>query len=376
MATQNAILNQPEIDRRADLLNKECKVNKTLATKIAEHSIRRKTITPGWLADVGKVSREEAVATCNRMEGAGILKPKKNAKKFTSSEDSAKSKYDCLFTVDQVKKDALPFQVKLHCDPGKFNNAVKDHPWLITDNKRELGALDRWLGSTYCKGIEPVSDHERSYEIWGDEKALEDKSRTPRLKPLLTSLGFDLATLNVYCGSPGDFASYVLPAEGKVLMSENRDMHYALKKILRKNGPVDLLGERIIGTVFGSGNKARGDGFGEFLRDEEIAPSAMLYIGDIDPAGIAIQQDLEDKYGVRPFRALYCCMTERHTMRRQDGKLLDRYVEQQNDLRYNRERFIALLDETLHEEACRCLSKSVRIPQEIISGVDLREMIA
>lgn len=374
MASQNERLHELEIERRARELRLKCKVSPDLATKIAAHTISRKTLKPSDMLDPPRISREAVVAACNSMEAAGLLDPKKSAKNFTSISDSAKANYNCCYHRKPLSGKNTPSRVKQHCNDKAFKAAAKEQPWLITDNKRELDALDRWLGSV-DGNTQPVSDHERSYEIWGDEKALEaNKTRTPRLRPLLLKLGFDFSVLRTYCAS-SDFASYVLPGEGKVLVSENRDMYCALKKILRLNGrAASLLGVQVCGTVFGGGSKARGDGFGEFIRDEGLDPKDMLYIGDIDPAGVAIQQDVEDKHHVKPFGALYGCMTERHAMRRRNGQILDAYTEEQDGQQYDRKRFLALLDGSLRGEASCCLDGSVRIPQEIITAEDLREM--
>ena len=117
-----------------------------------------------------------------------------------------------------------------------------------------------------------------------------------------------------------------------------------------------------------------GNSLGDLMRIEQIAAESMLYVGDIDPAGIAIQQGVEDRYGVKPFGALYGAMAERHAARREAGKLLDRYAEKQSEVQYDRARFLALLGETERKEAELCLSESVRIPQEIITAGELGEM--
>lgn len=374
MGSQSAILYKPEIRRRADLIHEKGKVPRHIAEKIAAQSIKDNKLRPASIQGTYRTTPKVAAKTCRRLEHAGLIVPNKRAKNYPSSTGKAKTSYSWKPNAKKPTRKQIPCNVRLHCNEKAFSRAIYMQPWLFTDNAKELKALDRWLGSLGEEKPERASSRERSYQIWGDEKALEAKSRTPRLKPLLGRLGFKLSVLNTYSSKTESYPTYVLPGSGKTILSENLDMHHALKKILRRNGPVKILGETVNGTAYGAGAQILGNDFEDLMRIEEISAESILYVGDIDPAGIAIQQGVEDRYGIKPFVALYGAMTERHAARREARRTLDRYAENQGDLRYDRARFLALLDNATRREAERCLSESIRIPQEIITGGELDGM--
>lgn len=378
MSGSKAAKHKGEIAQRTD---KMCGngVSRPIAEQLAAHSIKRKTLKPDWIIENVKdgkgnrVSREQAAKICTNLEAAELIQPVKSAGNFTTANGPVKSAFRFSFPAYNINLGQWA-QLATYCSSKKMQKMAGDEPWRLKECRAELDALDAWLAGSFGKPIVPVSDHERCYEIWGDEKALETKSRSPQLNQLLTDLDFDRTALKFYKGSQV-FASYALRETGKVVISENRDMFDALKKLLRRTGHFDLLGEQISGTVFGGGTKASNSALGVFLEEEEIDPSQALYVGDIDPAGIAIQQAVEDRLGIVPFVPLYELMTEMHALRKEKGLPCSPYLEEQRKDGYCKKRFLRLLDEGLREEAKTCLESSVRIPQEIVSYAVLEGMV-
>ena len=110
-----------------------------------------------------------------------------------------------------------------------------------------------------------VSVNERSFEIWGDEKFIkggnENRGKNKNEgrgqgKRILKNLGIELSDLNVY-ETPEPFVSYIYDrtAPQNVLIIENKDTFYTVRKYMQETGKNEILGEKFGTLIFGSGKK-------------------------------------------------------------------------------------------------------------------------
>lgn len=362
-------LNTGEIERRAALISSATSLPRKSSLVIAEKLLRSKTATFNDVLKALDGDWDQAGRACGRMESAGLLSPMKNARRIHSADGGAVSRYRvCFPTADASASRDLDESVT-RGNPSLFT----DYPWLYVEHAHELAALSKWVRSTYGRDVDDVSEGERAYEIWGDEKKLlKSSAHKNGFRELLLRLRFDMSLLRTYSTSQGLFRCCLLPDCGYVLVSENLDFYYSLKKLLR-SGPLGLFGVTITGAVFGSGAAANSESFAEYLTAESINEDKLLYVGDIDPSGIRIAQNFAKDHGDVLFYPLYEEMARRHAMRRKRGGMLFPYPEEQR-VQIDIEGFLKNLDQASAQEVTRSLAERVRIPQEIITLSAMKEL--
>lgn len=364
-------LNTGEIERRASLIAAVTNLPMVSSQVVAEKLLTKKTVAFEDVLSILDGEWDMAGRACGSMASAGLLRPMKNAHSIRCAEGEAVSRYRvCFPTIDASEANALDSSIT-RGNPSLFAT----HPWLYIEHADDLKLLSKWLRSTYGVDVEPVSEGERAYEIWGDEKKLLDGNpHKDGFRELLARLRFDTTLLRTYSTSQSLFRSYLLPATGRVVVSENLDFYCSMKKLLRA-GPIELFGAKIAGSIFGSGAAAVSPAFDQYLAAEEIADGRLLYVGDIDTAGLSIAQNFAAKHGDVLFYPLYEEMARRHVLRRNRAGMLFHYPESQARGGIDEEAFLANLYEDAAHEVSRCLAEKVRIPQEIITLGTLKELI-
>lgn len=274
------------------------------------------------------------------------------------------------------RAEAMRFIRSLDPRIWQASSCLLDNPGFWVDYERELRALSRWLlGGPHD---DEASQRERAYEIWGDEKMFEQGTRSPGFSELLRRCDFDLELLRCHRAALLFHDFYCADMKrGVVLMSENLDMWDSLRRAMPQGGAT-MLGVRLVGGILGSGRYALGDDSGRLriethLEDRGIDPRRVLYVGDIDATGVAIQQALEDRVGIRPFTEMYRLMCGRHRALAQDASF-DRKTLAQGD-RYDLERFLTVIGSECAGDVRAVLGSGLRIPQEAVRLHDLLEAI-
>ena len=153
------------------------------------------------------------------------------------------------------------------------------------------------------------SVNERSFEIWGDEKFIKGgngnrgKNKNEgrgQGKRILKNLGIELSGLNVY-ETPEPFVSYIYDrtALQNVLIIENKDTFYTVRKYMQETGKNEILGKRFGTVIFGSGKKVVSSfrDF-EFTAEKYLADSKnkFFYFGDMDYEGIGMYENLAEVF--------------------------------------------------------------------------------
>ena len=231
------------------------------------------------------------------------------------------------------------------------------------------------------------SVNERSFEIWNDEKFIkgdsENKSKNEnrgRGKRILKNLGLDFSDLNVY-ETPEPFVSYTFDrlVPQNVLIIENKDTFYTIRKYMQDTGKNVILGEKFGTIIYGSGKKviASFRDF-EYTAEKYLAhrKNKFLYFGDMDYEGIGIYEKLveifkekstegiiAEKMMVEPFKEAYIRMYEKAERVGMDRLPVTK--EKQN--RNIGQVFASYFESEMWENFENLLLTEKYIPQEIIN---------
>lgn len=175
-----------------------------------------------------------------------------------------------------------------------------------------LEGLSRYLWYHAPLLGQPMSRKERSFSIWGREKLIDEQFALLREVLRFNSLPENF--LNYY-DTPEPFFEYVhersLP--GALLVIENKDTWFTLRKLLRETGKNCLAGTSLQALIYGEGNKitqpkALGNYAQEMFGREILAKGKFLYFGDLDHEGIRLYyrtQKANSELRIMPFQALY-----------------------------------------------------------------------
>ena len=169
------------------------------------------------------------------------------------------------------------------------SGTLQDKPELYLKYKADLLKLNRYLFGAHSS--EYVSRKERSYEIFDEEKRLEDSG----FRALLVKLGITTEYLHYYSTPEHCFNDFIpeRKEELTLLICENKDIWFNIRRCMYEDGASYLFGKHIDGVIFGEGNKVseKGalDGYSDFLGAHKVH---YLYWGDIDRAGLYIYQSV------------------------------------------------------------------------------------
>ena len=226
------------------------------------------------------------------------------------------------------------------------------HPDVYRKEREQALQLEAWLKH---KDDVSVSENERRYEIWGYEKFNETN--------ILKHCGIDKALLNTYkTVEPFAYYSHTRKTPQKLLIIENKDPFYGMRKHLLA-GHDTICGEEI-GTLIYVGGNGVGSSLTEFESSAEPYMLAdgneLLYIGDLDYAGIRIYETLVELTGlpVKPFVKGYKTMLDKAVS---PGKC------KKNQAFESGNRFFSYFDSDTANHIRDLLAKGLYIPQEILT---------
>ena len=150
-------------------------------------------------------------------------------------------------------------------------------------NRAFLCRLSEWL--TNHKDNEMMSRRERSFDIFGEEKALDHHLR------LLEAIGISGDTLRYYETPEQCFSDYI-PVRKRamtLLICENKDIWFNIRRLMYESKANTLFDTQIDGVIFGQGNDITGkDKFRSYAAYLGADTIRFLYCGDIDRAGFDI----------------------------------------------------------------------------------------
>lgn len=216
----------------------------------------------------------------------------------------------------------------------------------------------------------PMSENERAYAIWGDEKALDDKKGKKNMN-LLKKCGV-WEHLNTY-PTPEPFFDYRRnDSLEHILVIENKDTWFTLRRLMMEFGidqffdvPVDCL-------VYGEGNKItqRNSSLEQYLNIDKPFHGTVWYWGDLDPKGIGFflsARTVNATLRMKPFLPAYLEMLNQF-----EKRLAAPHSETQYRVRTNQkhpeqaEEFYAMFPEHVSARLHELLDQNYYIPQEIL----------
>jgi len=209
----------------------------------------------------------------------------------------------------------------------------------------------------------PVSRKERSFEIFGEEKFLEDSSLTS----FLSRLGLNSEVLCYYDTPEYCFNDYIprRSRQMKLLICENKDIWFNIRRRMFEDGCREIFGVPIDGVVYGCGNKISKSGaLGAYTRFLGADAVKYLYWGDIDRAGFDIYLSvLNNNRGssIILFTEAYCEM-----VRLADGRSIPDSEDGRGRMGDYSE-VLSVFPGNARESICELLEQNKRLPQEIIN---------
>lgn len=274
-------------------------------------------------------------------------------------EDVSKEKEELLF--DYVPLISTEYYL------GHIKQYKEDRIWVQL--------LNQYLKTNREKLQISKSINERSFEIWHREKFLKEEQG----KKILKRCGLTLQDLNLYeTTEPMAYYSYTKEVPQKMLILENKDTFYSMRKLLL-DGNKDIFGINIGTLIYGSG-KGIFRSFSDFffccepyMREQG---NRLYYLGDLDYEGILIYENFvereyfmyqkEGKIEVQPFVLGYIKMLEK-------AKKIG--ISQMPEMKQGQNQkigttFFSYFPKDIAEEIKNLLKIGKYIPQEILSTED------
>lgn len=332
----------------------------------------QKSITKEGLAKLlGTTDNETLYLMIQPLVDEGLLVPFKNSMRSGSFSMPIYSKYRIKKPLEDTQADAreVSFLHPFLTDLAKNLDAYHKYKSLIL-------ALNTWLferdkGSTAAR-FGMMSRKERSFDIFGEEKILDDKA----FCALLARLGLDEGQLEYYDTPAYSFLDYI-PAKKQqltLLVLENKDPWFNLRRLLAEHSEdgMTLCGVHLDGVIYGSGNQiAKKEGltmYTSFLGVE----ARYLYWGDIDRAGLNIFLSAI-KNNPTLDMALFVPAYEKMLELARKKRLPDSMDEREQMADYTS--LYGLFGEIHAQELKDVIALNKRIPQEIINYPILRTLV-
>ena len=247
------------------------------------------------------------------------------------------------------------------------NGYLQSKPEEYNKYRFLLQKLDRYL---FCRSVNEISisRKERSFEIFDEEKALDDKT----FCALLERIGITPNALAFYDTPEYCFNDYIpdRKAHMTLLICENKDIWFNIRRMMFENNATNIFDTHIDGVVYGCGNKVSGMGalttYTEFIGLEV----KYLYWGDIDRSGLNIYLSAvraNPNIDIKLFVPAYEEMRRlAHTRNIPDSDDERNRIEDYSQV-------FDLIDQNLRNLFEHSIQNNKRIPQEIITYAFLKE---
>lgn len=299
---------------------------------------------------------EQLAEQVGELTDRGVLVPVKSSKTNGNIKTPLYMKYTiCIKDDIQISPDEI---LALHPRLSANGCLLRDRVRFV-NNREFLLRLSEWL--THNKDTEKMSRRERSFSIFGDEKALDEHLK------LLESLGVSGDILGYYETPEQCFSDYIRVRRDHMtlLICENKDIWFNIRRLMYETEARSLFGTDIDGVIFGQGNDITGKGkfisYARFLGADDLH---FLYCGDIDRAGFDIFLRLcraAEQLDIKLFLPAYKKMLE-----------LSRGIAlpDSNDNRCiipEMSKILPLFEICEQERLTQILKDNKRLPQEILS---------
>lgn len=256
-------------------------------TKYSEKLIQfgKKTITKEQMEKLFSETDDEALfLIVDALQQENILSPIKASRTNGNRVFPIFMRYRVSLPVESFDTE-LDEISKLH--PILQNRGIlQSKPAEYAKYWHNIQLLDRYLFSSHADRI-PISRKERSFEIFEEEKALDDAV----FCRLLERMGLGKQELAFYDTPEYCFNDYIPERKENMtlLICENKDIWFNIRRRMFENGADTIFDTQIDGVVYGCGNqisqKNALTSYTEFMGGARIS---YIYWGDIDRAGFNI----------------------------------------------------------------------------------------
>lgn len=333
-----------------------------MKSRIYIENYPKKIIELSEIINQSKNSYEEMAETIRCYVEEGFLLPVKSSG-LNGRRPALYNKYKIL----KPEKDHRESFEKIKLLHGRFDHQYYlTHPEQYERISEEIEELSSFLWSRSEELLEPMSINERSFSIFGKEKLL--KSIENQFSSYFRMQGFSFEDLHTY-PTPEPFFEYIHPSlkEGQILIVENKDTWYTLRKIMREENKPVVFGIPVKVLLYGEGKKiTRQSGRLREYMEEVLGEhqNDFYYFGDLDYEGISIYQEAKEKnpeVNVKLLLKAYEAMLEE--------KLQKAYPETRDHRtpRADLEGFLANFSEEHQKKILQILEKGRYIPQEILN---------
>lgn len=263
-------------------------------------------------------------------------------------------------------------EMKFHLPPSFSLDYYKQNIDKYSEHREYILPLAEYFKQRKESLQETMSLNERSLDIWGREKFLQENHLAGII---LKNLGLTLEILNIY-KTPEPFFAYLPPAKtsDNILIIENKDTWYTMRRLAREKGRAEFFGTDFTGLIYGEGKKILSS-FAETADQEEERLSnkkaVFFYFGDLDFEGISIYTLLRQKFNslrqINLFKQAYLKMVELASEDR-----LQLMKAQQ--IRKGYEEFLEEFPPNIQEKIIAWFEKGLCIPQEILNYQVLKKV--
>ena len=326
----------------------------------------KKTISKTDLETLFAVSSdEELFGIISVLSEQQILSPIKSSKTNGNRLYPIYLKYKVSFPQDTYEAELKEISA-LH-PLLQSNGYLQSKPEEYKKYRLQLQKLDRYLFYRSENEIS-ISRKERSFEIFDEEKTLDDKT----FCALLERIGITADSLAFYDTPEYCFNDYIpdRKAQMTLLICENKDIWFNIRRMMFENNATNIFDIHIDGVVYGCGNKVSGMGalttYTEFIGSEV----KYLYWGDIDRAGLNIylsalraNPNIDIKLFVPAYEEMLRLAQTRNIPDSDDER---NCIEDYSQI-------FGLVDQNLRTLFEQSIQNNKRIPQEIITYAFLKE---
>lgn len=310
-----------------------------------------------------EISYIEIVEIIKQFICDGILKPVGNKKN---------GKIPSLFLKYRIMKEnptkSYKNEIKTLCDMLNIEEYLKK-PSLYEKHRDIILPLNTFLSKNKEALKIAISKNERAYQIWNDEKMLDNS-----LCKSVVKWNHLEEILNYYL-TPEPFFDYIHTRKEamNILIIENKDTWYTMRKVMNQIKEKCYLGKQEIdGLVYGEGNKiTKLKALEEYETEIVQQKCNFLYWGDLDYTGIEMFERVvaqNPKATIHLFSEMYEIMMDKKKIEE-----LGQIKKQQNK-KIQLGLFLQAFQPQYQEKIKTILEQDRYIPQEIINAVLLKQL--
>lgn len=233
---------------------------------------------------LSSLDSEKCFEKIHTLQNQELIEPVKSSKTNGNNKYPLYNRYRILIK-NEVSEETKSEINSLHPRLQSGGYLIR-HFELYEKYRDEIQVLSRYLFQN--SDTEYISRKERSYEIFSKEKVLDDKG----MKNLLSILHISKDDLKFYDTPDYCFHDFIKERKDEMtlLICENKDIWFAIRRLMFEENISDILGTRLDGVVFGNGNKVaeKHGALTEYVRFMGNPKVHFLYWGDIDREGFDI----------------------------------------------------------------------------------------